>query len=286
MKERLKIAVQKSGRLHDGSLSLLRECGINIDNGGDQLIASARDYRADFLFLRNSDIPQYLEDGVADLAILGENVVIESGKRVEVIHKLGFSRCRLSMAIPRGADYDSPAWFNGKRIATSYPATLQAWLKDQGIEAAIHEISGSVEIAPGIGLADAICDLVSSGSTLIKNGLREVEVLLESEACLVKGPGLSAEKEAMTREIIFRIMTVEASRNNKYVLLNAPDEKLETICSILPGIKSPTIMPLAMKGWSSVHSVISDSDFWEVIGQLRENGAEGILVIPIEKMVR
>jgi ATP phosphoribosyltransferase len=286
MKERLKIAVQKSGRLHDGSLSLLRECGITIDNGGDQLIASARDYRADFLFLRNSDIPQYLEDGVADLAILGENVVIESGKKVEVIHKLGFSRCRLSMAIPKGADYDSPQWFNGKRIATSYPATLQAWLRDQGIEAAIHEISGSVEIAPGIGLADAICDLVSSGSTLIKNGLREVEVLLESEACLVKGPGLSTEKEAMTREIIFRINTVEASRNNKYVLLNAPDEKLETICSILPGIKSPTIMPLAMKGWSSVHSVISDSDFWEVIGQLRENGAEGILVIPIEKMVR
>jgi ATP phosphoribosyltransferase len=190
------------------------------------------------------------------------------------------------MAIPRGADYDSPQWFNGKRIATSYPATLQAWMKEQGIEAAIHEISGSVEIAPGIGLADAICDLVSSGSTLIKNGLREVEVLLESEACLVKGPGLSAEKEAMTREIIFRINTVEASRNNKYVLLNAPDEKLETICSILPGIKSPTIMPLAMTGWSSVHSVISDSDFWEVIGQLRENGAEGILVIPIEKMVR
>lgn len=286
MKERLKIAVQKSGRLQDGSLSILRECGISFDNGGDQLIASARDYPADFLFLRNSDIPQYLEDGVADLAILGENVVIESGKRVEVIHKLGFSRCRLSMAIPRGADYDSPQWFNGKRIATSYPATLKRWLEDQGIEAAIHEISGSVEIAPGIGLADAICDLVSSGSTLIKNGLREVEVLLESEACLVKGPGLSAEKEAMTREIIFRINTVEASRNNKYVLLNAPDEKLETICSILPGIKSPTIMPLAMKGWSSVHSVISDSDFWEVIGQLRENGAEGILVIPIEKMVR
>jgi ATP phosphoribosyltransferase len=286
MKERLKIAVQKSGRLQDGSLSILRECGISFDNGGDQLIASARDYPADFLFLRNSDIPQYLEDGVADLAILGENVVIESGKRVEVIHKLGFSRCRLSMAIPRGADYDSPQWFNGKRIATSYPATLQAWMKEQGIEAAIHEISGSVEIAPGIGLADAICDLVSSGSTLIKNGLREVEVLLESEACLVKGPGLSAEKEAMTREIIFRINTVEASRNNKYVLLNAPDEKLETICSILPGIKSPTIMPLAMTGWSSVHSVISDSDFWEVIGQLRENGAEGILVIPIEKMVR
>ncbi|MCA1756347.1 MAG: ATP phosphoribosyltransferase [Bacteroidales bacterium] len=286
MKERLKIAVQKSGRLQDGSLSVLRECGITIDNGGDQLIASARDYDADFLFLRNSDIPQYLEDGVADLAILGENVVIESGKKIEVIHKLGFSRCRLSMAIPRGADYDSPAWFNGKRIATSYPATLQKWLKDQGIEAAIHEISGSVEIAPGIGLADAICDLVSSGSTLIKNGLREVEVLLESEACLVKGPALTPEKEAMTREILFRIETVEASRNNKYVLLNAPDEKLEIICSILPGIKSPTIMPLAMTGWSSVHSVISDSDFWDVIGQLRENGAEGILVIPIEKMVR
>lgn len=285
MSVRLKIAIQKSGRLHNGSLSLLRECGISIDNGGDQLIASARDYPVDFLFLRNADIPQYLEDGVADLAILGENVVTEKGKRVEIIHRLGFSRCRLSMAIPRDAVYDSPGWFNGKKIATSYPESLQAWLDKQGIEAAIHEISGSVEIAPGIGLADAICDLVSSGSTLMKNRLREVEVLLESEACLVRGPALSAEKVAMAEEIIFRIKAVEASRNNKYVLLNAPDNKLEAICSILPGIKSPTIMPLALTGWSSVHSVISDNDFWEVIGKLRENDAEGILVIPIEKMV-
>lgn len=285
METRIKIAIQKSGRLHDGSISLLRECGIVIDNGYDQLIASARDYPADVLFLRNSDIPQYLEDGVADIAILGDNVVIEKGKRGEILHRLGFSRCRLSLAVPRDMVYTGPEWLNGKKIATSYPATLRSYLEKNNIDAAIHEISGSVEIAPGIGLADAICDLVSSGSTLFKNGLQEVEILLRSEACLVKGPELSAEKSEMVEEILFRIKSVLASRKNKYVLLNAPDEKLETICNILPGMKSPTIMPLAIKGWSSVHSVIAENDFWEIIGRLKENGAEGILVIPIEKMV-
>lgn len=282
---RLKIAVQKSGRLHDGSISLLKECGIRIDNGFDQLIAPARDFPADVLFLRNSDIPQYLEDGVADIAILGENVVIEKEKKCEVVEKLGFSRCRLSLAIPKNDEYDGIGWLNYKKLATSYPNTLRNFLIENNINAEIHEISGSVEIAPNIGLADGICDLVSSGSTLFKNRLKEVEVILKSEACLVKGPALSNDKQAIFDEILFRIRSVMASRNNKYILLNAPDDKLEDICNILPGMKSPTIMPLAMKGWSSVHSVISEMDFWAVIGQLKDNGAQGILVIPIEKMV-
>ncbi|MBN1387901.1 MAG: ATP phosphoribosyltransferase [Bacteroidales bacterium] len=285
MEEKLKIAVQKSGRLHDGSISLLRECGIRIDNGFDQLIAPAFDFPADVLFLRNSDIPQYLEDGVADIAILGENVVIEKEKECEVVEKLGFSRCRLSLAIPRNEKYDGPGWFKNKKLATSYPNTLRKYLMNNNIDAEIHEISGSVEIAPNIGLADGICDLVSSGSTLFKNGLKEVEVILKSEACFVKGPALNKAKQAVAGEILFRIRSVLASRNNKYILLNAPDEKLEDICKILPGMKSPTIMPLALKGWSSVHSVISETDFWAVIGQLKEKGAQGILVIPIEKMV-
>jgi len=285
MQEKLKIAVQKSGRLHDGSLSLLRECGIRIDNGFDQLIAPARDFPADVLFLRNSDIPQYLEDGVADIAIVGENVVIEKEKECEIIEKLGFSRCRLSLAIPKNESYDGPDWFNNKKLATSYPNTLRKYLHENNIDAEIHEISGSVEIAPNIGLADGICDLVSSGSTLFKNGLKEIEVILKSEACLVKGPAQNTNKQAIAGEILFRIRSVLASRNNKYILLNAPDDKLEDICDILPGMKSPTIMPLALKGWSSVHSVISETDFWAVIGQLKEKGAQGILVIPIEKMV-
>lgn len=285
MDQRLKIAVQKSGRLHDGSLSLLGECGIRIDNGFDQLIAPARDFPADVLFLRNSDIPQYLEDGVADIAILGENVVIEKEKQCEVVEKLGFSRCRLALAIPKNEAYNGLAWFKGKKLATSYPNTLRRFLRENKLDAEIHEIAGSVEIAPNIGLADGICDLVSSGSTLFKNGLKEAEVILRSEACLVKGPALNNDKQAIADEILFRIRSVLASRNNKYILLNAPDDKLEDICNILPGMKSPTIMPLAMEGWSSVHSVISETDFWAVIGQLKKKGAQGILVIPIEKMV-
>ena len=285
MKEKLKIAVQKSGRLHDGSLSLLRECGIKIDNGFDQLIAPARDFPVEVLFLRNSDIPQYIEDGVADIAILGENVVIEKEKECEVVQKLGFSRCRLSLAIPAHEEYDGLQWFNNKQLATSYPNTLRSFLEKNNINAGIHEISGSVEIAPGIGLADGICDLVSSGSTLFKNGLKEVEVMLESEACIVKGLRLNEEKNAILEEILFRIRSVLSSRNNKYILLNAPDDKLPEIFDILPGMKSPTVLPLAMEGWSSVHSVISEKDFWAVIGRLKEKGAQGILVIPIEKMV-
>lgn len=285
MKEKLKIAVQKSGRLHDGSLSLLRECGIKIDNGFDQLIAPARDFPVEVLFLRNSDIPQYIEDGVADIAILGENVVIEKEKECEVVQELGFSRCRLSLAIPAHEEYDGLQWFNNKQLATSYPNTLRSFLKKNNINAGIHEISGSVEIAPGIGLADGICDLVSSGSTLFKNGLKEVEVMLESEACIVKGLRLNDEKNAILDEILFRIRSVLSSRNNKYILLNAPDDKLPEIFDILPGMKSPTVLPLAMEGWSSVHSVISEKDFWAVIGRLKEKGAQGILVIPIEKMV-
>jgi ATP phosphoribosyltransferase len=285
MNDKLKIAVQKSGRLHDGSLSLLKECGIRIENGFDQLIAPARDFPVEVLFLRNSDIPQYLEDGVADMAIIGENVVIEKQKKGEVLMKLGFSRCRLSLAVPRGTDYNGIEWFRDKKLATSYPNTLKAFLAEKAIEAQIHLISGSVEIAPNIGLADGICDLVSSGSTLFKNGLDEVEVILNSEACLVQGPDLSEEKQKIVDELVFRIQSVQKSRNNKYILLNAPDEKLGEICDILPGMKSPTIMPLAMEGWSSVHSVISENDFWAVINRLKGAGAQGILVIPIEKMV-
>jgi ATP phosphoribosyltransferase len=285
MKGKLKIAVQKSGRLHDGSLSLLSECGIRIDNGFDQLIAPARDFPVEVLFLRNSDIPQYIEDGVADIAILGENVVIEKEKECEVVQKLGFSRCRLSLAIPGHGEYDGLQWFNNKQLATSYPNTLRRFLEKNNISAGIHGISGSVEIAPGIGLADGICDLVSSGSTLFKNGLKEVEVMLESEACIVKGLRLNDEKNAILEEILFRIRSVLSSRSNKYILLNAPDDKLPDIFDILPGMKSPTVLPLAMEGWSSVHSVISEKDFWAVIGRLKEKGAQGILVIPIEKMV-
>ena len=285
MEEKLKIAVQKSGRLHDGSISLLKECGIRIDNGRDQLIAPARDFPVEVLFLRNSDIPQYLEDGVADMAILGENVVIEKQKQVEVVEKLGFSRCRLSLAVPKNTEYTGPEWFNNKKLATSYPNTLEKYLEENNIKAEIHEISGSVEIAPNIGLADGICDLVSSGSTLFKNNLKEVEVMLRSEAALVKGPDLNREKVAIADELLFRLRSVMASRNNKYILLNAPNEKIDDICNVLPGMKSPTIMPLAMEGWSSLHSVISEKDFWAVIGKLKENGAQGILVIPIEKMV-
>lgn len=281
----MKIAVQKSGRLHDGSISLLKECGIRIDNGRDQLIAPARDFPVEVLFLRNSDIPQYLEDGVADMAILGENVVIEKQKQVEVVEKLGFSRCRLSLAVPKNTEYTGPEWFNNKKLATSYPNTLEKYLEENNIKAEIHEISGSVEIAPNIGLADGICDLVSSGSTLFKNNLKEVEVMLRSEAALVKGPDLNREKVAIADELLFRLRSVMASRNNKYILLNAPNEKIDDICNVLPGMKSPTIMPLAMEGWSSLHSVISEKDFWAVIGKLKENGAQGILVIPIEKMV-
>ena len=285
MSEKLKIAIQKSGRLHNKSIELLKECGIFFDNGNDQLKISATNFPLEILFLRNSDIPQYVEDGVADVAIIGQNLLAEKGKSIKEILALGFSKCRLSLAVPKIIEYKGLSWLNGKKLATSYPTTLKNYLHKNNIQAEIHEISGSVEIAPNIGLADGICDLVSSGSTLFKNRLKEVEVILKSEACLAARPDLSKEKKALLDKLIFRINSVLASKNNKYVLLNAPNNKLEIIKEILPGIKSPTILPLAEKGWSSVHSVINENDFWEVIDQLKENGAQGILIIAIEKMI-
>ncbi len=285
MSEKLKIAIQKSGRLHESSLRLLKECGISFDNGNDHLKIQANNFPLEILFLRNSDIPQYVEDGVADIAIIGQNLIIEKDKKIEEIIKLGFSKCRLSLAVPKNIKYPGLTWFNGRKIATSYPNTLKKFLDRNNIRVEIHEISGSVEIAPNIGLADGICDLVSSGSTLFKNGLKEVEIILESEACLAAKTDVETKKKILLDKLIFRIKAVLTSRNNKYVLLNAPDKKLDAIKRIIPGIKSPTIMPLAEKGWSSVHSVINENDFWEIIDQLKENGAQGILIIPIEKMI-
>lgn len=285
MSTRLKIAIQKSGRLQSDSLQILKECGISIDNGKDQLKAQARNFPLEVLYLRNSDIPQYVQDGVADIAIVGENVVIEKQKEVEILQKLGFSKCRLKMAIPKDEEYTGLEYFNGKRIASSYPNSLQAFLDANNLDSEIHVISGSVEIAPNIGLSDAICDIVSSGSTLFKNGLKEVEEILSSEACLVKNVDISEEKNALLSDLLFRMRAVLAAKNNKYLLLNAPNDKIEAINSILPGMKSPTVMPLMDKGWSSIHTVINDKDFWEVIDQLKANGAEGILTIPIGKMI-
>ena len=285
MQKRLQIAVQKSGRLLEGSLKLLKECGIRVDNGKDQLKASAGNFPLDILYLRNSDIPQYVEDGVADIGIIGENTAFEKQKQIKAILPLGFSKCRLSIAVPKNTAYPGPEFLNGKRIATSYPNSLRHYLDTHQLEAEIHEISGSVEIAPNIGLADAICDLVSSGSTLFKNGLEEKEVVLKSEACIVAHPALSEEKQAILDKLVFRIEAVLKARNNKYILMNAPNEQIEEVIRILPGMKSPTVMPLAEKGWSSIHTVIEESHFWDIIDQLKGSGAQGILVVPIEKMI-
>ena len=282
---KLRIAVQKSGRLKEGSLKILKECGISIDNGKDQLKAQARNFPLEVLYLRNSDIPQYVQDGVADIAIVGENVIMEKQKEVKIVENLKFSSCKVSLAIPKNENYTGIEYFNNKRIATSYPNTLKSYLKEKGIKSEIHEISGSVEIAPNIGLADGICDIVSTGSTLFKNGLKEVEVMFNSTAVLVSNKKLSEEKTELLNKLVFRIKAVLASKNNKYVLLNAPNKSLDKIIDILPGMKSPTVLPLAQEGWSSVHSVINESDFWNVIDQLREKGAEGILIVPIEKMI-
>ncbi len=282
---KLKMAVQKSGRLNEGSLQLLKDCGIVIDNGKDQLKAPSRNFPLEILFLRNADIPQYLEDGVADVAIIGENVLIEKPKQVEVVQKLGFSRCRLSLAVPKNADYTGTSYFQGKRIATSYPYTLKKYLDEKGVEAEIHEISGSVEIAPNIGLADGICDIVSSGSTLFKNGLKEVETLLKSEAVLAKSQQIDAETNAILEKLMFRIRAVLEAKNTRYILMNVPNEKIEEVSGLLPVLKSPTIMPLKQKGWSSLHTVIKEDTFWEVIDKLKAAGAEGILTIPIGKVV-
>lgn len=285
MSETLKIAVQKSGRLYEGSMKLLKECGIEISNGNNQLRVLASNFPVEVFFLRDDDIPEYVQDAVADIGFVGENVVYESKKTVDCIEKLGFGKCRLSLAIPKNGLLKVVSDLNGKRIATSYPNILSAFLKKENINATIHEISGSVEIAPRIGLADAICDLVSSGSTLFTNELKEIETILSSESILICNKSLSEEKKIILESLLFRIRSVKKAKNNKYVLLNAPNDKLDTICSLLPGMKSPTILPLAESGWSSVHSVISETDFWNVIEKLKANGAEGILIVPIEKMI-
>ena len=282
----IRIAIQKSGRLNTESLALLKSCGIAIDNGKDQLKASARNFPVEVFFLRNGDIPQYLRDGVVDLAILGSNTLVEKGTDLEVIEKLGFSKCRVSIALPKGSTYKGIKDLAGKKIATSYPNTVKQFLKEQQIEADLHIINGSVEIAPNIGLADAICDIVSSGSTLFKNNLTEVVKILDSEAVLVQGAKLTQEQKDIIETIRFRIQAVLRAKKSKYILLNAPNDRIEEIAGILPVLKSPTVLPLAQEGWSSIHSVINAGDFWEVIDQLKAAGAEDILVCPIEKMVR
>jgi len=285
MQTKLKIAIQKSGRLSESSLKLLKECGIEFDNGLNKLKAEAFNFPLEVFFLRDDDIPQYVEDGVADIGIVGENVMLEKNKALKLIDKLGFGKCRLSIAIPKEEKYRSLKDFNGKRFATSYPHILSTYLNKNKIKAEIQEISGSVEIAPGIGLADAICDLVSSGSTLFTNGLKEVDVVLKSEAVLISNKKLKKEQQVILEKLLFRINAVRKAKKTKYILLNAPNNKLEAICKILPGVKSPTILPLAEKGWSSVHSVVEEDQFWEIIEKLKLNGAQGILVVPIEKMI-
>ncbi|NRD20098.1 ATP phosphoribosyltransferase [Winogradskyella eckloniae] len=282
---KLKIAVQKSGRLNEDSMRILKEIGISVDNGKDQLKASARNFPLEVFYLRNGDIPQYLRDGVVDAAIIGENVLIEKGKDLTIVERLGFSKCKVSIAVPKSSKATSLKDLDGKRIATSYPNTVNQFLDKAGVKANLHIINGSVEIAPNIGLADGICDIVSSGSTLFKNGLKEIDVLLKSEAVLATSPLISDENQALIDKIQFRLKSVLKGRGSKYVLLNAPNENLEKIIGLLPGMKSPTVLPLATEGWSSVHSVINKNDFWEIIDELKANGAEGILVCPIENMV-
>jgi ATP phosphoribosyltransferase len=282
---KLRIAIQKSGRLSEDSLRLLKECGIDINNGLNKLKTEAYNFPLELFFLRDDDIPQYVEDGVADIGIVGENVLIEKNKKVNTIDKLGFGKCRLSIAVPKESKYKSLKDLNGSKIATSYPTILVKFLKQQKIKAEIHEISGSVEIAPSIGLADAICDLVSSGSTLLSNGLREAEVILRSEAVIISNKDLSKQKKELLNKLLFRIKALRSAKKNKYILLNAPNKKLDAICKILPGMKSPTIVPLAEQGWSSVHSVVEENEFWDIIEKLKANGAQGILVVPIEKMI-
>jgi len=282
---KLKIAIQKSGRLYEESMKLLNSCGLGIKNGNNQLKSSATHFPAEIYFLRDDDIPQYVEDGVAHIGIVGENVLYEKGKAVSVVEGLGFGKCRLSIAVKKEEAYADAQYLNGKKIATSYPNLTRQFLNDNNLQAEIHEISGSVELAPGIGLADAVCDLVSSGSTLFMNGLREVQSILKSEAVLIKSKGLDAEQEKLLAQLLFRIRAVKKATDNKYVLLNAPNHSLQKIISLLPGMKSPTVLPLAEEGWSSVHSVLSEDEFWDKIEQLKEAGAQGILVVPIEKMI-
>lgn len=281
----LKIAIQKSGRLNEESIQILKDCGISINNGNDQLKAEASNFPLEILFLRNSDIPQYLIDGVVDAAIVGDNLLVEKGKNIEVAEKLGFSKCKVSLAVPKAFAYNSIQDLNGLRIATSYPNTVNDFFNSKNVQVDLHQISGSVEIAPNIGLADAIVDIVSSGSTLFKNNLKEVEVIFKSEAVLAVSPKISIDCQVILKKLQFRIQSVLKARKSKYILMNVPNDKIEKISQILPVLKSPTIMPLAEKGWSSLHSVIEEDTFWEVIEQLKEAGAEGILICPIEKMV-
>jgi len=281
----LKIAIQKSGRLNEDSLQLLKDCGISVNNGRDQLKVTVPNFPMEIMYLRNSDIPQYLEDGVVDIAIVGENLLIEKDKKVEIVEQLGFSKCKVSLAVPKEMKSDELSYFEGKKIATSYPNTLNAFLKKNNINSEIHVISGSVEIAPNIGLADGICDIVSSGSTLFKNGLRETQVILRSEAVLAKSLTLNEEKQAILDKLLFRIKAVLRSKNTKYILMNVPNDKINEVTNILPVLKSPTVLPLAEEGWSSLHSVIEENKFWEVIDELKSAGAEGILIVPIDKIV-
>lgn len=285
MEQIIRIAVQKSGRLSEDSLSLIKECGIKFYNGAGKLKSTSTNFPIEFLFLRDDDIPGYVSDGVADLGIVGENELVEKNKAVHVLKKLGFSKCRLSLAIPKGEHYPGISYFQGKNIATSYPKILGDYLKSNKIEADIHEISGSVEIAPSIGLAEGICDIVSSGSTLMMNGLKEVEEIFKSEAVLIANNRLEDWKKTIVDKLLFRMNAVQKGKSNKYVLMNAPNESIDRIISLIPGMRSPTILPLAQPGWSSIHSVLSEDQFWENIEELRAAGAEGILVVPIEKMV-
>ena len=282
----IRIAIQKSGRLNQDSLALLKSCGISIDNGKDQLKAAARNFPMEVFFLRNGDIPQYLRDGVVDLAIVGSNLLIEKGNDLKIIEPLGFSKCRVSLAVPKGVAFKNIQDLDGKNIATSYPNTVSQFLKEKNINADIHVINGSVEIAPNIGLADAICDIVSSGSTLFKNNLKEVVEIVKSQAVLVQAPNLNEDQQALIDKLQFRIQAVLRAKQSRYILLNSPNDQIEAITAILPVLKSPTVLPLAQAGWSSIHSVINSGDFWEVIDQLKDAGAEDILVCPIEKIVR
>lgn len=282
---KLKLALQKSGRLSEKSLKLLEECGIKISNGTRKLKAVSSNFPLEILFLRDDDIPQYVEQGVADIGILGLNEVLEQKKQIETIQKLGFAQCRLSLAIPKEENYDGIQYFEGKKIATSYPEILSNYFKEKNITAQIEKIGGSVEIAPGIGLSDAIFDIISTGSTLLTNGLKEVETVVESEAVLVSNNDLSDDKKDILKKLLFRINAVKEASESKYILLNVPNENLEKIINILPGMKSPTVLPLAKSGWSSIHSVIKEDQFWEVIEKLKNEGAQGILVLEIEKMI-
>ncbi len=283
--EKLKIAIQKSGRLSEQSKGLLKDCGIKIRNGKNALRVSASNFPLDLFYLRDDDIPQYVEDGIADIGIVGENVLLEHQSTCRVVRKLGFAKCRLSLAVPKSVDYQDVNSVAGKKIATSYPNILAQYLAENQIEAGIHEISGSVEIAPNIGLADAVCDLVSTGSTLFSNGLKEVETILRSEAVMISSTELAGGKKQLLEKLLFRIKAVQKAQNSKYVVLNAPENKLEDVKNILPGLKSPTVVPLAEQGWFALHSVIQEETFWEVIDELKTAGAEGILVMPIEKMI-